>query len=103
MRILLDMDGVLADFMGGTMKLHGHTIEAYLDAQKARPVPYNVAGWLDYMDGVSRPNPWVANSWFERLVQRNAVNIRFWARLELYPWAEAVSYTHLTLPTNREV
>lgn len=76
---LLDMDGVIADFMGGLFKHHGRTYDrdAYPKGQ------YSLSAAL----GMSR----------EEALKGVIGNPFFWTDLELYPWAKHLMNSLVTL------
>lgn len=88
--ILLDMDGVLADFFSPAMELFGCNLNVYLDTFSERPLEYNVGLWVQRsnLKYAHLGNPWETNSWFEQEVAIAARRSSFWYLLPLYPWAD---------------
>ena len=73
LRILLDMDEVLVDFMGGALRAHGISREEYL--QLATPGEWGMVEQLG-MTG---------NEFWAPIVRQGE---EFWVELELHPWAQ---------------
>lgn len=71
MKVLLDIDGVLADFVGGACRLHG--VDNPYDKQEN-------LGHYEIQDliGISGPPFW------------DPMGEEFWAGLDVYPWAHQI-------------
>ncbi len=85
MRILLDLDCVLADFVGGLARLHGLAPEFLLSYWKAGEYPVNTALATALAALGSRPRDQLTmtDDEFWQPINRNA---GFWAGLEPLPW-----------------
>lgn len=89
--ILLDMDGVIADFFNHSLNLWGITLDAYLQHNPCRPIEYNVGKWVQELrpdDVTITGNPWTPGSWFEGAIANNAMLYDFWLSMPEYTWAE---------------
>jgi 5'(3')-deoxyribonucleotidase len=78
-RILLDMDGVLVDFLGGACQLHGKTYDGH---------PHDPAGQTEQ-------KPWNIEPLFEMTAPElwNPMGRDFWFDLEPLPWCHEVVAT----------
>lgn len=84
MTVLLDLDGVLCDFVTGLCKRLGIPVERVFDPPRPRPLPYR----LDRLLGVGDPG-------------LGDLDASFWAGLEPYPWArELVAYLEAAFGEN---
>jgi 5'(3')-deoxyribonucleotidase len=76
--ILLDMDGVLADFFTGVFRLHGLSL-SQIPNDYPKPWPYKIEDWVAKLLGY----PYTTEDLWEDIDSTHG----FWFDLPMYPWA----------------
>lgn len=80
MRVLLDMDGVLADWHEAAMNIYDCTIDDYKSINPNRPWEYKLEDWLT---AVTKPEKPISN---EELWLQLCKDRRFWQNIPAFSW-----------------